>query len=427
LDAFEVAWEIEVGQMGYLQPTATDQYLFNVYIGDSGSGTPSSYGAAGYFSGDEEGYPMIVIAKDTVESEYMPSTVAHEFFHALQGRVYRYNYDETGPSAWYWEATANWAEGQVYPGEASMAGFLLGYSFLPHLPVNYFNYPDSGTVDEYHQYGAFIFPLHLTEVEADRELVWSSWNDQGAEADPMLVLDAYLQDYGVNINQAWLNHIAHMSVWDYQEGSIFKQTIEAYQPHYAEGENLIAVEVGASGSGGWQNGPSALQPMRYGHNTILATNLSASEMTFGIRGESFGTEDSPAEYGATVTRKNGSQIEYFPMEFSGNEAQITISNVSSADEFYLTIGAWTEDWNSSFVYSETFAYQYFIGSEAGVNEPSGEPSTEDSSTNRNGGLYKEDERILGGCSTVDPLSFWAMLGMLGVLGRASKRRTPQSI
>ena len=418
LDAFETAWEVEVEQMGYLQPTATEQYLFNVYIGDSGSGTPQSYGAAGYFSGDEEGYPMIVIAKETVGSDFMAQTVAHEFFHAIQGRVYRYNYDETKSSAWYWEATANWAEGQVYPGRGSMAGFLIGYSFLPHLPVNYFNYPDSGSVDEYHQYGAFIFPLHLSEIEADVELIWHSWNDPGSEEDPMEVLDYYLQDYGTDINQSWLNHIAHMSVWDYQEGQIFKQTIEAYQPHYPEGDNLPAATVGSSGTGGWIDGPADLAPMRYGHNTVFATNLSASEVTFGIRGEAQGTNGSPAQYGATLTRKNGSQIDYFPIEFENGEGLVTIASVSPSDEFYLTIGAWTQSWNSSFVYSETFPYQYIIGSETEASEPSAEPdSPEESSFGSGFGLEKEEESLFSGCATATPLSSWALLGLVGFVGR----------
>lgn len=419
LEAFELAWDVEVNQMGYLQPVATDQYLFNVYIGDSGGGAPSSYGAAGYFSSDDEGYPMIVIAEETVGSEYVAQTVAHEFFHAIQGRVYRYDYDETGPSAWYWEATANWAEGQVYPGRASMAVFLIGYSFLPHLPVNYFNYPDSGTVDEYHQYGAFIFPLHLTEVEADIELVWNSWNDQGSERDPMLVLNDYLGDYGTDINQSWLNHLAHMSVWDYQDGHLFEQTLDAYQDHYDEGENLPAVDIRGE-TNGWVNGPSDLQPMRYGHNMIYVSDLSMSEVTFGIRGDAEGTSGSLAEYGATVTRKIGSQIDYFPLEFTNNEAQITIPSVSPDDEFYFTVGAWTEAWNSSIVYSESFPFQYYIGSETEVNEPSPEPDT-GTPNEPDSGYFDDEKGGIFGCSAVDPLSVWAILGVLGVLSHRRRR------
>lgn len=421
LDAFETAWRVEVEELNYLPPTATDQYYFNIYIGDTGSGTPPGHGAAGYFTGDSEGYPMIVISSDTVGSENMGMVVAHEFFHAIQGRVYRYTYDETGPSAWYWEATANWAEGEVYPGTASMAGFLIGYSFFPHLPVNYFNYPDSGTLDEYHQYGAFIFPLHLTEVEADRELIWDSWNDQGSEIDPMAVLDRYLEGYGTNINEAWLNHIAHMSVWDYELGNIFQQTVLAYQDYYPEGENLIAKQVQGDGTGGWIDGPLDLQPMRYGHNTILATNLNDSAVTFGVRGESNGTFGTLAEYGATLTRKRSGSVEYFPLSFTDNEAQLSLDDVSSSDEYYVTIGAWTDTWTPAHIYAETFPFQLFIGSETEVNEPSGEPVSEpagEPGSEPSGELSdEEDGKLFANCSTVDPLSGWAIIGVLGFLSR----------
>ena len=150
-------------------------------------------------------YPMIVIAKQTVtDQDYMDFTIAHEFFHALQGRTNRYDYDEYGPGAWYWEATANWVESEVYPGSSGNAGFLIGYTFFPHYPVNFFDYPDQGTLQEYHQYGAFIFPQHLTDIEADSTLIRSSWQDTSNENDPMEVLDSYLSSFGTTIEEAWL-------------------------------------------------------------------------------------------------------------------------------------------------------------------------------------------------------------------------------
>ena len=50
-----------------------------------------------------------------------------------------------------------------------------------------------------------------------------------------------------------------------------------------------------AGTGGWTDGPSSLEPMRYGHNTIRVSNLSSAEVTFGIRGEPSGTNGSPSE------------------------------------------------------------------------------------------------------------------------------------
>ena len=80
LDSFEYAWDIEINQLGYELPTSADTYLFNVYIGDSGGGTPGGYGLCWIFHRfDNQGYPMIVIAKQTVtDQDYMDFTIAHE-------------------------------------------------------------------------------------------------------------------------------------------------------------------------------------------------------------------------------------------------------------------------------------------------------------------------------------------------------------
>ena len=81
IHSFEYSWDIEINQLGYEIPTSADTTCSIVYIGDSGGGTPGGYGAAGYFSGDNQGYPMIVIAKQTVTDQYyMDFTIAHEFF-----------------------------------------------------------------------------------------------------------------------------------------------------------------------------------------------------------------------------------------------------------------------------------------------------------------------------------------------------------
>ena len=41
LDLFEHAWEVMVSDWEHLPPWGTEDYLFNVYIGDTGDGTPS--------------------------------------------------------------------------------------------------------------------------------------------------------------------------------------------------------------------------------------------------------------------------------------------------------------------------------------------------------------------------------------------------
>src|SRR5262245_25289294 len=82
LDSFEHAWDVEIDTMGHPAPAGSDSALFTVVIGDTGDGAPSSYGTAGYFLVDEEGWPFIVISPFVLwDDEQMASTSAHEFYH----------------------------------------------------------------------------------------------------------------------------------------------------------------------------------------------------------------------------------------------------------------------------------------------------------------------------------------------------------
>ena len=427
LDSFEYSWDIEINQLGYEMPTSADTYLFNVYIGDSGGGAPQGYGAAGYFTGDNQGYPMIVIAKQTVMDEgYLDFTVAHEFFHALQGRTNRYDYDEYGPGAWYWEATANWVESEVYPGQSGNAGFLIGYTFFPHYPVNFFDYPDQGTLQEYHQYGAFIFPQHLTEIEADADLIRSSWQDTSSENDPMNVLNTHLQPFGTTIEDAWLHHIARMTVMDYSMGELYEEYL-GYYSGYPESEDRYAETVMQEGSVGWRSAPAGTTPQRFGHNTIIARGLTESAMTFAVRGEDTGSQGSTATFGATVTKVRNGNVTYHPLEFTGNEGEVTLTGVQTSDMYYLSIGAWSYFWDPGRIYSETYDYEYNISPADGiVSEPSGEPSNEPGSpgagepSNELVPGFNEDDDLKAGCSTVSETdSLW--IALLALVGLARRR------
>lgn len=433
LDAFEYAWEVEVGEMGYDVPDTTDTYLFNVYIGETGSNTPNSYGAAGYFNIDTQGYPYIVLAKTTITNEYyLDSTIAHEFFHALQARTNRYSYDYAGPSAWYWEATANWAECFVYPDDLNMAYFLVGYTFLPQLPVNFFDYPDQWITQEYHQYGAFLFPLHLSEIEANRDIIRDSWQDDSTKTDPMEVLDVYLSDYGTTIEDTWLRHIAHMSVMDYEKGQQYTDILGYYNT-MPESSNVIADRVSGSGTNSWRNNVADLEPYRFGHNTIYASNLSLTEARFSVKGDSQGTQSSSAIFGSTVVRKRGNGYTYYPLEFTGVTGVVDITDIRQSDEFYWTIGAWTPMWNTNKIYSETFPYAWSLNSPNSTPEPSTEPSSEPSAEpsienpdTSNGSVTldpKGNDGLWGGCSqgpASTQLFWWGIV--LGACVQRSTRR-----
>ena len=102
-DHLEWSWVHEIETMEYPAPYGTDAYLFNVYMGSSGDGAPSDAGVAGYYTTDEEGWPMVVLSQYVAENDDQYSVIPHEFFHAVQHSTERYPY--SGASAWYWEAT----------------------------------------------------------------------------------------------------------------------------------------------------------------------------------------------------------------------------------------------------------------------------------------------------------------------------------
>ena len=85
----------------------------------------------------------------------------------------------------------------------------------------------------------------------------------------------------------------------------------------------------------------------------MARDLSENAMTFSVRGEdTYGSQGSSATFGATVTKVRNGNITYHPLEFTGNEGEVTLTSFRTGDEHYLSIGVWTESWDPNKIYSE---------------------------------------------------------------------------
>ena len=162
--------------------------------------------------------------------------------------------------------------------------------------------------------------------------------------DPMNVLSSYLSPFGTTIEEAWLHHIARMTVMDYSMGDLYEEYL-GYYSRYPESEDRYAETVMQEGSMGWRNAPSGTKPQRFGHNTIIARGLTESAMTFAIRGDDTGSEGSPATFGATVTKVRNGNITYHPLGFDGNEGEVTLTGIRSGDTHYLSIGVWSDAWD----------------------------------------------------------------------------------
>lgn len=386
LDAFEAAWAVEIEAMAHPGPAGSDTTLFNVYIGDTGDGAPSGYGAGGYYWTDDEGWPMVVVARDSLyDTGYADVVAAHEFYHAVQGSLGTFPY--SGSSAWYWEATADWAAGEVFPDNPDYAVFLFGYAFLPHLPLDYFDYPDSGALQEYHQYGAFIFPRYLTEQVADWTLVRDSWVEPG-EADPLDALDAGLVARGSSIAAVFPAYAAHNATWDYEDGETYEEMLAAYEIWYASGDHRIAAEVGPEGTGGEVEAVEELLPQRYGYNVIRLMAPDEGPLVAAFAGDLAGSEGSDARFGVTVVVASGDGVAYTPVPLADNTGEVTVDVPADASALYLVVAAWSD----ALANGETFDYRYRLEPGDSVVPPDDTSTPDDT-----GQPYVEDDPKVGGC------------------------------
>lgn len=417
LDAFEDAWEVYIVGLDHSAPYGTDAYRFNVYVGDTGSGAPPGYGAAGYYSTDPEGWPMVSVSRATLDNPgYADITAVHEFYHAVQGSTRRFDYDPAGPAAWFWEATATWASTEVYdapPYDTLSASFLFGYAFLPQRRLDFFDYPDTGALQEFHQYGAFIFPLHLDDRLDDPMLIRDVWEVPVAGNDPVAALRIKLDQRGEDFDALWLDHIARNVTWDYPSGRAYRDVLSTYAAYYPEASNIEAASLPRQGTDGWVAGPAGLGMERYGSNTLVLSMPRDGTYTLTLEGDEVGSAGTPAQFGATlvVEGRPGVVDRYTPVPFDGTTGQIVLDDLGDVTRVSVALGAWTDARSAAWSY-ETFPYRYRLAFEAAdPMDPTDDGTGEE-----------EEARAACGCTTgsAPGASFVPLLGLL-VLARRRRR------
>lgn len=341
LEYFEAAWSYEIDGMGMPAPRQTDSWKMNIYVGDTGDGTPGSYGAAGYFYYDPDGYPAIVmnpwVFQDELQAE---GTASHEFFHALEDATGSYTDYMNGAGGWYWEACAVWVEGEINPENYYYASFLMGFAYMPFLPLHFFDYADSGAFEELHQYGAFIFPRYLSEVAADQALVVDSWTLGSARSDPLDVIDSLLEPYGTTTRAVWSDFIAHNAVWDYADQELYTWYMDAYASYYDD--ESIAEVFSGDGSEDWFE-PISQLPQRFGSNTIVLKRPEDGPLRVEFEGDVEGDEGSPAWWTVRVVVSDGGQYTYLEVPLEGNVGSLDLQDMGSVDNLYLVVGAVSDD------------------------------------------------------------------------------------
>ena len=234
----EESWQSLVAELGMPTPYGSDAFKLNIYLGDSGSNAPRALGEA-YATVDGEGYPMVVLSPEAVlDWERGQVVLAHELFHTLQDNAQApFEYSQDSPGAWLFEATAVWAEAQVYPENPETARWIYGWSLAPQDAVDAFVFPSSGSLEEYRQYGAFVWIQYLSDQEGEA-LIPALW-DQALE-DPRQALDARLE-----LESAWHDFALRGASWDFPEGPRYAAVHQSAAERWPDwDQRVLALEPG---------------------------------------------------------------------------------------------------------------------------------------------------------------------------------------
>lgn len=245
----EESWQSLVVELGMPAPYGSEAFKLNIYLGDSGSNAPRALGEA-YATVDGEGYPMVVLSPEAVADwERGQVVLAHEFFHTLQDNsAAPFEYSESSPGAWLFEATAVWSEAQVYPENPDTARWLYGWSLRPGDAVDAFAFPSSGSLEEYRQYGAFVWVRYLSNQEGEA-LIPALWGQDSEQ--PRVALDARL-----DLEAAWHAFALAGASWDFAEGARYAQVHEEAAERWPDWDERVT----ELGGGAWQEleGPESM-------------------------------------------------------------------------------------------------------------------------------------------------------------------------
>lgn len=411
LGYFEEGWSHEVETMGMPQPDGSNIYKFNVYVGDSGAEVPSAYGASGYFSYDGNYQPMIVLNSYLLgyDELWTQATCVHELFHAVQAATGNYvDYYDGSISAWYLEATAMWVEGEVYPENPYYAVFLYAFAFEPHLPLHHFNYPDTEALDESHQYGAAIWPRYLSEIAADWTLVVDSWQQGTPHGDPLVTLDALLQEQGTDLRTTWADFLGHNAVWDYEDGDTYAYYLDYYRDYYRSEDDSVAYTLSDDGESDWIDGPTPL-PEDMGAHYIHLDHPEPGLLTAEVEANTEGSSGTPVNWVGRLVVVEDDVPSYLALEFEEGHALLEEEITDGVDEIWLVLGADADDW----ITDETFDYRFRLWVDTGEDEGA-DTGLEGEGNNRSG------PGCACGTRSAPISSAWLLLAGAAALG--SRRR-----
>jgi len=321
----EHIWFVMIDEMGYPVPEESNQWKFNVYIGDTGEGLPSAEGNAGYFWYDTENYPMMVLSSDIVSwTDSAKLTGGHEFFHAVQASIDTYRFNDS--ARWWHEATANWILEELYRNEGGYSNTLYSVALRPEIALHHWGDYATEGVEADHHYGAFIFGTFLSEHRGGPDFIQRSFVEAPVNSNPLDVFETLLQENGESLIDAHLEYALRNTTWDYEFESDYEMSVS----DYAGGGDSHRSSGTISGISEDWYGPGDWAPHTFGTNAWSLTDLP-SEFRIEFEGE------QGIRWRVGIAQQDGTQHNRWVMP--SNSDSWDILDFDAGDEAWLVVAA----------------------------------------------------------------------------------------
>ncbi|MBX3002419.1 MAG: hypothetical protein KF828_00595 [Anaerolineales bacterium] len=235
--AMEYAWYGAIDHFGWAPPPRDgglggddryDVYLQEILSEDYAGFTESDLGAS--VIGDNPltrlveraaTHTYIVLDNDYLEEtdasyppeeelDYMRSTAAHEFHHAIQ-----FGYDGEEPHDWVWEATSTWIEEELFDSVNDPVS-TLGSIFDATDSCQLAEGGETGDEDIDRWYGMWILMRHLSE-QYGHSIIVRLW-EQIIDLNGYAAWDALLAEYDTTLEDVFTDYSVALLTRNFQEG-----------------------------------------------------------------------------------------------------------------------------------------------------------------------------------------------------------------
>jgi len=254
LSALEYSWDVEVEELGWLEPEGSNQWLMLAYIAEG------NYGGA-YTTVDmcnNHYIPYIVAYEGSFfGGTWYQDMACHEFNHSMQfGYGYAHEF-------WWWEATATYIEEDVYPFHNSWAPYVSGYSDNPWMAMNTSSQQEQAAFN--HMYGMSILAFYLDEHVAGEDFIRQTWDESSSYGGSYsLAIPDLMEDMGQDWREIYAGFIATNTVMEYHD--------QSHIPDIDIEERVDEGDIPASGQSS-----SSTEPESLGQNYIRFDADSATD------------------------------------------------------------------------------------------------------------------------------------------------------